>query len=63
MKKTWDQMTDAERIQDLRKDILTLFQALNASEMENRRLSERLMRAETELADKRRQEQFGREAK
>ena len=63
MKKTWDQMTDAERVQDLRRDILTLFSALNASEQEVRRLSDRLMKAETELADKRRAEQFGKDFK
>ena len=59
MKKTWDEMADAERIKDLRHDVLTLFQALNASEEDRRRLTERLMKAETELADRRRKDQFG----
>ena len=61
MSKTWDQMTDAERIKDLRRDVLTLYQALNAAEQDNRKLAERLMKVETELADKRRQDQFGKD--
>lgn len=60
--KKWNDMTDAERIQALRQDIDVLFRAINVSDEEVCRLSTRLMKAETELADRRRREQFGHDA-
>ncbi len=37
--KTWDEMTQPEKIEDLRRDILTLFNALNAANQRSDSLS------------------------
>lgn len=42
MPKTWEQMTQAERIEDLRNDIKTIFSTLNEIRTEQQNLAFRL---------------------